>query len=242
MKTLLASLALAGAMLAAMPFALGASSPRTTSDHASRPFTGVKANTGRVIHSMEDGRTMLALSDDFKIPDAPAPHWQLVDSQGETYLLQRLDIKDGKFNRSIVVPDHVPDIAKVRIWCAWAETVLGETMFDTVIDLQAQMTHTSSGFAGVKANTGSVTHTHEGRRCVLTLSDDFKVPDAPAPHWQVVDSAGRTYLLQRLDIKDGRFNRSITVPDYVPDIVKVQIWCAWAEVLLGEASFDAAVR
>jgi len=28
----------------------------------------------------------------------------------------------------------------------------------------------------------------------------------------------------------------------VQDAVKVQIWCAFAEVLLGEASFDKAVK
>src|SRR5262245_25038720 len=47
--------------------------------------------------------------------------------------------------------------------------------------------HVSSPFQGVKANTGSVSHTTENGVQTLTLSDDFKVPDAPAPHWQVVD-------------------------------------------------------
>ena len=37
--------------------------------------------------------------------------------------------------------------------------------------------HTSRPFAGVKANTGTVTHTKENGQSVLTLSDDFKVPD-----------------------------------------------------------------
>jgi hypothetical protein len=31
-------------------------------------------------------------------------------------------------------------------------------------------------------------------------------------------------------------------PDYVHDIAKVQIWCAWAEVNLGEAWFDKPVQ
>jgi len=44
-----------------------------------------------------------------------------------------------------------------------------------------------------------------------------------------------------LDIKGGKVNRSITVPSYVPDIAKVQIWCAFAETLLGEASFVSPV-
>jgi len=42
-------------------------------------------------------------------------------------------------------------------------------------------------------------------------------------------------------LKDDKINKSITVPAYVPDIAKVQMWCAWAEVLLGEASFDKPV-
>jgi hypothetical protein len=57
----------------------------------------------------------------------------------------------------------------------------------------------------------------------------------------VIDSKGNVYLLQRLDIKGGKVNRSITVASYVPDIAKVQIWCAFAETLLGEASFSSPV-
>jgi len=72
---------------------------------------------------------------------------------------------------------------------------------------------------------------------ILTLSDDFVIPDTPAPHWQVIDTRGNAYLLQRLKIKGDKFNKTITVPSYVHDIAKVQIWCAWAEVNLGEASF-----
>jgi len=103
-------------------------------------------------------------------------------------------------------------------------------------------THTSKPFAGVKANTGTVRHSKEGGRSVLTLSDDFKVPDTPDPHWQVVDSRGRTYLLQRLAVKGDKVNRSLVVPAYVPDVAKVQIWCAFAETLLGEAAFDKPVK
>jgi hypothetical protein len=58
----------------------------------------------------------------------------------------------------------------------------------------------------------------------------------------VVDSLGHTYLLQRLKIKGDKYNKTITVPDYVHDVVKVQIWCAWAEVLLGEASFHKPIE
>ena len=102
--------------------------------------------------------------------------------------------------------------------------------------------HTSSQFQGPKANKGTVTHSTKDGKSVLTLSDDFVVPDTPDPHWQVVDSKGNTYLLQKLSIKGDKVNRSITVPAYVQDISKVQIWCAWAEVVLGEASFQQPVQ
>jgi hypothetical protein len=101
--------------------------------------------------------------------------------------------------------------------------------------------HTTSVFQGVKANTGTVTHSKEGGKSVLTFSADFKVPDAPAPSWQVVDSQGNVYLLNQIKVKSG-INRSVTVPSYVPDIAKVQIWCSYAEVLLGEASFPSPVK
>jgi hypothetical protein len=97
--------------------------------------------------------------------------------------------------------------------------------------------HHSGTFAGVKVNGGSVMHSKQGKMHVLTLSDDFKVPDSPAPHWQIVDSKGNVYLLQRLVIKGDKFHKTITLPAYIKDIAKVQIWCAWAEVLLGETSF-----
>jgi hypothetical protein len=102
--------------------------------------------------------------------------------------------------------------------------------------------HHTTAFSGVKVNGGTATHSAAGGRQILTLSPDFKVPDSPAPHWQVVDSRGNVYLLQRLVIKGDKFNKQITVPAYVRDIAKVQIWCAWAEVLLGEASFSSPVR
>ena len=102
--------------------------------------------------------------------------------------------------------------------------------------------HTTKAFSGVKVNGGTAMHSKKGKQNILTLSDDFQVPDTPAPHWQVVDSKGNTYLLQRLMIKGDKLNKQITVPSYVPDIAKVQIWCAWAEVVLGEAPFEATVR
>ena len=102
--------------------------------------------------------------------------------------------------------------------------------------------HTTSKFEGVKANTGTATHSRDGGKDILTWSADFTIPDTPAPHWQVVDSKGNTYLLQRLKIKGDKENKSIVLPSYVKDVAKVQIWCAFAEVLLGEASFSKPLK
>ena len=105
--------------------------------------------------------------------------------------------------------------------------------------------HTSNPFTGAKVNGGTVTHSVQNGKHVLTLSGDFKVPDTPDPHWQVVDAKGRVYLLQRLGIKGSlagiagdKINTSITLPTYIENVAKVQIYCAWAEALLGEATFS----
>lgn len=103
------------------------------------------------------------------------------------------------------------------------------------------MQHTTAAFAGAKVNGGTATHSFSGGQHLLTLSDDFVPPQTPDPHWQVVDSKGNVYQLQKLNIKGDKYNKSIVVPAYVPDIAKVQIWCAFAETLLGEASFGSTV-
>ena len=105
----------------------------------------------------------------------------------------------------------------------------------------AQGTHTSKRFSGAKVNDGTVTHVKEMGKNVLKLSPDFKVPDTPDPHWQVVDSKGNVFLLQRLGIKGDKVNLQITLPAYVKDVAKVQIYCAWAEAVLGETTFDNAI-
>ena len=105
--------------------------------------------------------------------------------------------------------------------------------------------HTSGPFQGPKANKGTVTHSTKDGKSVLTLSDDFVVPDTPDPHWQVVDSKGNVYLLDKLKTKafvGENYKKEIVVPSYVKDIAKVQIWCAFAEVNLGEASFSSPVK
>jgi hypothetical protein len=106
----------------------------------------------------------------------------------------------------------------------------------------AQDTHESGPFQGAKANKGFVTHTTVNGKSTLTLSDDFVPPQTPDPHWQVVDSNGKTYLLDRLMTKDQKVKKSIVVPDYVSDIAKVQMWCAFAETNLGEAAFEHPVK
>ena len=96
-------------------------------------------------------------------------------------------------------------------------------------------------FAGKAVNGGTVTHEHRAGRHTLAVSADFQVPGSPDPHWQVVDSQGKVYLLDRLKLKDDKINRSITLPAYIGDVAKVQMWCAWAEVVLGEASFSSPI-
>ena len=109
----------------------------------------------------------------------------------------------------------------------------------------AQDAHTSSQFQGPKANRGTVTHSTKDGKSVLTLSDDFVVPDTPDPHWQVVDSDGNVYQLDKLKKKSlpgNQYQKEIVVPSYVKNVKKVVIWCAWAETNLGEASFSAPVQ
>ncbi len=110
-----------------------------------------------------------------------------------------------------------------------------------IISYATHHTQTTKPFTGAKVNVGTVTHSKMDGKNILTLSDDFVVPNTPDPHWQVVDSKGNVYLLQRLDIKGGKVNKSITLPSYIPDVAKVQVWCAWAETLLGEAPFESPV-
>src|SRR3974390_3229317 len=61
--------------------------------HTSSQFQGPKANTGTVIHYLEDGKSMLKVSDYFKVPDTPAPAWRVVDSKGDIYTLDAFKIK-----------------------------------------------------------------------------------------------------------------------------------------------------
>jgi hypothetical protein len=108
----------------------------------------------------------------------------------------------------------------------------------------AQDAHNTGQFQGPKANKGHVTHSTRDGKSVLTLSDDFVVPDTPDPHWQVVDSDGQVYLLDKLKKKallGDKYQKEIVLPSYVKNVKKVVIWCAWAEANLGEASFTSPV-
>jgi hypothetical protein len=109
----------------------------------------------------------------------------------------------------------------------------------------AQDMHNTGQFQGPKANKGHVTHSSRDGKSVLTLSDDFVVPDTPDPHWQLVDSDGNVYLVDKLKKKaliGDKYQKEIVVPSYVKNVSKVVIWCAWAEANLGEASFSSPVN
>jgi hypothetical protein len=122
---LVASLVVMALLMATTGFA--------ANNHVSKPFTGPKANKGTVTHAKVNGRHVLTLSDDFVVPDTPDPHWQVVDSKGNVFMLDKLKIKSekgDKVKKSITLPAYVHDVAKVVIWCAWAETNLGEAPFE----------------------------------------------------------------------------------------------------------------
>jgi len=126
----------------------------------------------------------------------------------------------------------------------FAAPATGFAQNDTMKDgmkMSMKMGMSSSAFKGIEVNGGTASISKMGMKQVLTLSDDFKIPTSPAPHFQVVDSKGNVYLLQRLTIVGDKTHRSVTLPGYIKDVAKVQIWCSFAEVVLGEAKFDKAV-
>jgi hypothetical protein len=106
---------------------------------------------------------------------------------------------------------------------------------------QGMMMMEVGAFKGIEVNKGKVSASVNSKGIMLTLSKDFMIPKSPAPHWQVVDSNGNVYLLNQLMIAGKKENRSIQVPSYVSDVKTVRIWCSFAEVNLGEASFSKAV-
>ena len=125
-------------LLAAVPILFGAYAPIALAQHVhvSSQFEGPKANKGTVTHSIKDGKSVLTLSDDFVVPDTPDPHWQVVDSHGNVYLLDKLKTKpyaEGGYKKGIVLPRYVKNVTKVVIWCAFAETNLGEAKFSSPV-------------------------------------------------------------------------------------------------------------
>src|SRR5438876_10394493 len=80
--------------------------------HKSGPFQGAKANKGFVTRSTPNGKSTLTLSDEFIPPQTPDPEWEVVDSNGKSYLMDRLMTKGEKVKKSIVEREYVSDIAK----------------------------------------------------------------------------------------------------------------------------------
>ncbi len=126
-------------------------------------------------------------------------------------------------------------------------------------DEKMMSAHHSTTFKGKAVNAGHVIHSKEGSTNVLTLSDDFVAPGSPDPHWHVVDSKGNHYDLGRVKIKgtakqmtdsmtpadmkpSDELKKQVKLPAYIKDVAKVIIYCAWAEVDLGEASFAKPVK
>ena len=100
--------------------------------HTTNRFQGPKANTGMAEHYIDNGKSMLKVTPDFKVPDTPAPTWRVVDSKGVIYTLDAFTIKGGE-KREIAVPSYIKDIAKVQVYCAWAEVLLGESSFSSPV-------------------------------------------------------------------------------------------------------------
>ncbi len=103
----------------------------------STAFSGGAVPSGTVRHSLDHGKHVLTLSDNFSIHDEPPdPHWRAIDSSGNVFLLDKLKIEGNKINTSIVLPAYIHDVAKVQMWCAFAEVVLGEVAFPKPIALK----------------------------------------------------------------------------------------------------------
>src|SRR5499427_9742276 len=79
---------------------------RDTGPHTSSKFEGPKSNTGTVTHSVENGKSILRVSADFKVPDTPAPTWRVVDTKGNIYTLDAFKTKSGE-KREVTVPSFV---------------------------------------------------------------------------------------------------------------------------------------
>ncbi len=110
------------------------------------------------------------------------------------------------------------------------------------VKMAQSMMVTTSMFKGIEVNGGSATFAYENGKPTLSLSSDFMIPKSPAPSWQVVDAKGNTYLLNQLRIAGDKTNLKIVLPSTITSISKVQIWCSFAEVNLGEAQFAKPIK
>lgn len=99
-------------------------------------FSGVEVNTGTVSISKEMGKNVLKLSSDFVIPKSPSPHFQVVDKEGNVFLLKRITIAGDKTNTMVVLPKYIRSVKSVQIWCSFAEVNLGEAKFAKAVDLK----------------------------------------------------------------------------------------------------------
>jgi hypothetical protein len=109
--------------------------------------------------------------------------------------------------------------------------------------LAADNQDVSTAFNSGPVPSGTVIHTNEGKKHVLTLSDDFKVNEGPPDvHWRVVDASGNVFQLEKLKVKDNKINKSITLPSHIESVAKVQMWCAFVEMVLGEVSFPKPIN
>jgi hypothetical protein len=120
-----------------MAFLFTCAFAQAAEQHTTAKFAGPKANTGTATHMIENGKSILRVSSDFKVPDTPAPTWRVVDSKGNVYTLDAFKIKGGE-KREVVVPSYVPDIAKVQVYCAWAQVLLGETSFSQPVQSKSR--------------------------------------------------------------------------------------------------------
>lgn len=128
------------------------------------------------------------------------------------------------------------------VLASFASMAMAAPKQDMKKDMKMMNTTMSSAFKGVEVNGGTANLYKKGNEWHLRFSDDFKTPGSPSPHWQVVDGEGNTFLLQRITIAGDKTNRDITLPKYIHSVKNVQVWCSFAEVVLGEASFGKTVR
>lgn len=105
--------------------------------------------------------------------------------------------------------------------------------FDRTADAQ----EVTGAFRGGAVPSGHVKHEREGNRHTLVLSSDFSIHEEPPdPHWRIVDAQGSVFLLDKLKV-EGRINTRIVLPPYITSVARVEMWCAFAETVLGTAEF-----